>query len=99
MLNDLLKKLAEGLLPVEHVTDEVKSVRLSVCNSCENLERDQMRCNICGCFLEVKAGCLVNFNPKKVRKELTHCPMGKWNDLDTANHYRLLDKLKPLQND
>ena len=39
--------------------------RINVCKTCPHL--DNVRCNVCGCFVSIKAGL-----------EATSCPLKKW---------------------
>ncbi len=50
-----------------------------------NKERDQ--CKVCKCFIKEKASSKTNYNPKKLHIEITHCPMGWWDDADIASLY------------
>lgn len=43
-----------------------------------NPDRDQ--CKVCKCFISEKSDSKVNYNPYKLRNEVTHCPMGWWDD-------------------
>lgn len=90
--NKVLSKVAGLVLETEPLNDdELKAKRLSICNSCPNLDSDR-RCKICTCFVDAKVGIKVNKNPLKLfRSEVTHCPIGKWDDKDLANHYRKID--------
>lgn len=89
-------KLAAQSLPVEYVSEGVAKRRMKVCLNCEKFNPDTVKCRQCGCFLEIKTGCKTNFNPKKLRTEITHCPLGRWNDKKIANQYRALDGLELL---
>jgi hypothetical protein len=52
---------------------------------------------MCTCFIDAKAGIKVNLNPNKLmRKEITHCHLGKWDDKDLANYYREIDGLNKI---
>jgi hypothetical protein len=96
LIDKILKLAAETTLPIEYVTEDVAAWRMSVCLGCEHRDASKEKCKVCGCYLEVKVGCKTNRNPEKLRSEITHCPMGKWNDKDTANAYRSLDKIETL---
>lgn len=48
-------------------TSEELERRLSICATCPLLDKDQFRCNSCGCFLKYKAGWADQ-----------NCPEGKW---------------------
>ena len=59
-----LKFIKEGAPIVE---PSVYTSRLGECNDCEFLQRNNMRCNSCGCLLEAKA-----------QMKNSYCPEGKW---------------------
>lgn len=80
----------------EHVTADEASARMAVCLTCEHRDPEENKCTVCTCFLDLKTGSLVNWRPSKSRNEITHCPMGKWNDKEIANEYRRMDGLETL---
>ena len=43
--------------------------RIDRCKQCDKLNHASMRCNVCGCFIQVKA---------KYKGEFFECPEGKW---------------------
>ncbi|HEY9705572.1 MAG TPA: hypothetical protein V6C58_24250 [Allocoleopsis sp.] len=55
-------------------SDEEKKQRAAICDTCEELDREQYRCNKCGCFLSFKASW---------RDQ--DCPLNKWPKLDKQN--------------
>jgi hypothetical protein len=59
---DYKSKLAEHIL-----TDEEKSKRINICNSCEFLFTLTRNCTKCGCFVDGKAALAKS-----------ECPMTKW---------------------
>lgn len=87
---EALKVAAKGLV-VDDVPVEVAEYRYNVCLSCDKRKADTDQCGICNCFLQLKTGAKTNINPLKGRTEITHCPIGRWNDKEIANHYRELD--------
>ncbi len=89
----ILSKVAEVALTVEKLDDpELKKFRITTCEGCKVFNPDGRTCGICTCPMDAKAGILTNKNPLHLfRHELTHCPLGKWNDKEVANHYRKLD--------
>lgn len=89
VIDNIKHALAGALIVGEKVSDEVAAWRMSICQACEH-RRDNV-CGVCGCFLDLKAKSATNFNPAKMRNEVTHCPLGKWNDEEIANHYRSLE--------
>jgi hypothetical protein len=52
--------------------DAEKERRASICDSCEELDREQYRCNVCGCWLRFK----ISWRDQE-------CPKGKWDVTDT----------------
>ena len=56
------------LMPWEKVvTDEVKQARLKTCEGCPAFDQQLRRCNLCGCFMDLKAGLA-----------RSTCPAGNW---------------------
>jgi len=79
----LVTLFLENLLVEEYTTQEVTDLRLEACNTCEF--RDDDKCSLCGCFIEIKAKMDKNKNPKNFFKvEKTHCKKGKWAFIDDA---------------
>ena len=97
---DIFEKIqrvaAQTVIVQAQTDDDTAGKRLSVCMSCEYRNEKKNKCNKCGCYIDLKAAAAENWNPKKMRVEVTHCPMGKWNDLEVANHYRKIDGLEPI---
>jgi len=56
------KYVAEG---APTVTPEDYTERLDACLSCENINKEKMRCNLCGCLLEYKAKMKTTTCPDK----------------------------------
>lgn len=90
----VLKYGADVALPVERVDDVTRATRWAICKAnggeggCYDAGRD--KCKECGCFMEVKTGARTHRNPKRgMRVEVTHCPLGKWGDLEIAEFYKL----------
>jgi len=98
LLDKILKMAANKLLVEEYVKKEVAEWRYGVCEGCNVFDPTAKRCKACRCFMEVKTKSKINFNPVKMRFEITHCPMGKWNDLEITNEYRKIDGLTPITN-
>lgn len=98
--NKVLAKVAGMVLEVEPLNDdELKAERVRICegNAGVCFDVDNRKCKICGCYIDAKSGIKINRNPDKgMRSEVTHCPLGKWDDMDLVNHYRLMDGLKTL---
>lgn len=89
--------IADKTLVHERVDDDKKAERLSTCEACKKLDTNARRCKVCRCFVDVKTGAKTNFNPLKMRNEITHCPQGFWGDADIANIYREIDGLVPIK--
>lgn len=51
------------------VDDDAYINRINRCKECDKLNHTSMRCNICGCFVQVKA---------KYKGDAFECPEGKW---------------------
>lgn len=93
---DEAKKLAAApTLVREKVDADTARRRATVCTDCDRLDRKRMKCTVCGCYLKVKVWAKVNRTRARPFGEVTHRPLGKWGDLDVANHYRAIDG-KPL---
>ena len=96
LIDQIMSLAAEKVLVTETVSEETAAFRRTVCNECDRLDQVHDRCKVCTCYIEPKSHAKINHNPKKLRQEITHCPLGKWNDLETANEYRKIDGLPPL---
>lgn len=96
LINELIKVGADSLLVRERVSDIERAYRMDICLNCDFIDAENMRCKVCTCFLQVKTGAKTNWNPKKLRGEITHCPKGFWDDIEIANEYRKLDGLEPI---
>ncbi len=86
-----LQLAASKILVIEEVDQEEADRRMSICRACPKLNQENSRCTECGCFMEVKTKCRVNRSPARPLGEVTHCPLGKWGDLEIVNHYRAID--------
>lgn len=89
--NKALHLIAEKLIVKETVGNGEAAQRMRVCLNCEKRDSGENKCLECGCFLDLKTGAKTNWNAKRMRNEITHCPLGKWNDKETANVYREMD--------
>lgn len=89
--NKVLHLLAETVIVKEKVSADVAKERMGVCLECPKRNNVENTCTVCGCFLDLKTGAKTNWNAKRMRNEITHCPLGKWNDKETANLYREMD--------
>lgn len=88
IFNKVLESTA-SILAEETLTDNsIIEMRFEACSTCIFRDSEINKCRVCGCYLSVKTPLKTNFNPKHLEFEVTHCPMGKWQDFDTANYYR-----------
>lgn len=92
-----LRLAAKAIIVKEKVGAEEAKNRFDICLTCDRRNEEENKCEECGCFLDFKCGSKVNWNAKKLRNEITHCPLGKWGDLETANLYRKLDNKQQLK--
>lgn len=89
-LRKLMGKAAAGLLVVEPLNNpELTEFRRDQCWECPNRDPKNLTCNICKCFLEEKTLSLTN-RTKKFGIEITHCPIGNWNDIEIVEYYKSL---------
>lgn len=95
ILDEIAKLAASTVLVEEKVEPDVAAWRMQICQGCDRLQESNLRCKVCGCYLEVKTFSKVNLN-KRGQQEITHCPLGRWNDLEVANQYRKINGLSPL---
>lgn len=91
-LYDTLKRnIIKGLIVVEELPENasarIRAERSKACDGCDKNVGGE--CTACGCILDIKQGTLRNFNPKYMEIEITHCPLGKWDDADIAKFYRI----------
>lgn len=84
-------KVAAQALVLEEVPNDVAEVRYQTCLGCDRRNAETDQCGICKCFLQLKTKALTNANPLRLRNEITHCPLGRWGDIETANYYRAID--------
>ncbi len=66
MTPELLEEMAEGEHYADGIDEEHYRLRLSICNSCKDLQQG-MTCGHCGCFVQFRA-----------KHSTAHCAMGKW---------------------
>lgn len=90
---EALRVAAKGLV-VDNEDETIANQRLETCLSCDKITKDG-QCGICMCFTDLKAKARTNINVLHARIEITHCPIGRWGDVEIANHYREIDG-KPL---
>ncbi len=90
---DIVKKKGVELLVIVEKLDreadaETIRWRTNICNSCPNKVND--KCGICKCYIELKVETKVNRN-KHGKKEITHCPEGRWKDKEIQLFYSSLN--------
>lgn len=97
--NPILKRIAKAAFKVEKTDKATASKRFSICQECPNFNEKELKCMICGCFMEVKTELKVHTNYFKKRNEITHCPEGRWGlkDKEIANYYRGIDGLELIK--
>lgn len=88
--------LALKTLVTTLVEPEIAEQRLAVCEGCKLFDHESRRCKVCKCFVDAKTKALENWNPLKLRNEITHCPKGFWNDQEIANYYAQIDGEQPI---
>ena len=101
----LQKESARAVFTGEKVGAEVQKARIKICETCANFNSEERKCNLCGCFMDVKTELKTQLD-KKGFFEVTHCPDGLWgimtdedgtviDDVANANYYRAI-KGEPL---
>jgi hypothetical protein len=79
----------------KHLNIAVKQFREYRCRSCPYFN-ENITCQKCSCLLDVKWTALTNrvtvMDIEQI--ELTHCPVGRWNDIDIAEFYNHIKKKK-----
>lgn len=84
----LRNELITFVLGDTFVDEEVKEFRENECrNNCPLYDSNNDKCTICKCYIEVKTPMKTNFNIKKMRYEITHCPDGRWNDKHILEYF------------
>ena len=96
--NKIIKELGSkiGSLLVEEPLNNpiIEEARKNKCRGsadikpCLFYKKDTDQCKVCSCFIDVKASAKTNYSLKKNEIEITHCPMGWWEDADIAHKYR-----------
>ena len=86
---NIKKALAKFFLSVEDLNNPAREAkRIKACKACPKLRADTFQCGVCGCFMDIKATLKRNIDPDIGKVVTTHCPLGKWGDMKTANEYR-----------
>lgn len=90
LIIELIKQsLAGAALVIENVDAETAKFRLSVCVECGyNSKAEVPRCNCCTCYINRKVWSKTNRSKERPNGEVTHCPLGKWNDAEIATMYK-----------
>jgi len=52
---------------LKHADDDIKEKRAAICDSCPLIDKENYKCNSCGCYLKYK-----------ISWETSSCPEGKW---------------------
>jgi len=70
---EIISGALDFLPDTSFVSDKVAEERLEICESCYNLDPSSRKCNLCGCFVDLKA---------KVKKlpfmDNEACDLDKW---------------------
>lgn len=97
-LAKIVKPVAKFFLAVEDLNDsEQEAIRWQTCQTCPKFKEGSGQCGVCGCFMDVKTKLKTNRDPELLKIVTTHCPLGKWGDLEIANMYRIEKGLEPLE--
>jgi hypothetical protein len=82
-IEDLKRNLVKYAIIVDSLDEkdeaDAQSIKLreEACKSCDKNVNNV--CQVCECYIDLKVRSKVNRN-KLGKKEITHCPMGKWDD-------------------
>lgn len=52
---------------LKYVSDDIKKDRLEICQKCEHVDKEKVKCLMCGCKLSIKTGWTTS-----------SCPIEKW---------------------
>ncbi len=98
VVKKLVQTIAKIVLSVrEHEDKDLKDYRLSVCRKCDKYDQENDKCTVCGCWMDIKTGLATNKDPELMGEVvITHCPLGRWGDLELANIYREIKGQEPL---
>lgn len=99
--NLLIDKFLEGCDKNGKRDSPTFDFRKKTCDECPN--NVDGKCALCTCPIFLKAASFTNIHWRKDSgKDLpnhtryTHCPAGKWGDLELTNHYREMDGKEPI---
>lgn len=59
--NDVLRKIVDQAVELSDapkVDDAEFERRIAICEGCENFDKENRKCQLCGCFMDVKAELL-----------------------------------------
>jgi hypothetical protein len=82
-IEELKKDIVKFAIIVEQLDEREEAdkatieMRKKACEGCDKNVNN--KCIACDCYLELKVMTKVN-RDKLGRKEITHCPLGKWED-------------------
>jgi hypothetical protein len=65
------------------VSEEVKLSRMTICNSCDDLNTTVKTCKQCGCYM-----------PAKASFASASCPVGKWKTAEPGQN--LINKIEEM---
>lgn len=89
----LLKNIISSVLKVSETSAEIAEMRMATCRLCTEFDAKNIKCTVCGCYVEIKSKLDFHRNPKNFGKiEKTHCPQGKWAFADDLGIIHLNDK-------
>lgn len=92
IIERIKRKIIEGVVVVEELPEEtgeeVAAWRKSICDKCEKRSPKNI-CTVCVCILDIKQKTYRNRNFDNLETEITHCPLGRWDDAEIAKFYRL----------
>lgn len=95
---DAAKKLAASKMLVLEQTDaQTAEMRWNTCWYCEQMNHSNKTCRSCGCYIELKIWSKISRSVNRPMGELTHCPLGKWQDKEITNYYRTEDGKEALE--
>lgn len=93
-------KAAKIAFQGDKVSPEVEEMRKGRCTKgCKYFDPNKQECLKCTCVLPVKWTLFNFFHPIKLRNEIAHCPIGRWDDLEIAKYYQFIDGKKLIQDD
>jgi hypothetical protein len=69
----IVSEVLDVLPGTEFVSDATQAGRLTMCESCPNMNKENRKCKLCGCFIDQKTRVL-----KLPFTGAEHCPENKW---------------------